>query len=97
MTVHEQLATLKENLSLIEQSGWNIKKYTVPELLKMVEIFLEYSQIYEGNICREDNKWVFVLAEVDFLELTAEYNQRGLYREIKMSMIDKIKGEREQC
>lgn len=93
MTVHEQLATLKENLNLIEQSGWNIKKYTIPELLKMVEIFLEYSQIYEGNIYPEDNKWVFVLAEVDFLELNAEYDQRGLYREIKMSMIDKINGE----
>ena len=93
MTVHEQLATLKENLSLIEQSGWNIKKYTVPELLKMVEIFLEYSQIYEGNIYPEDNKWVFVLAEVDFLELTSEHNQRSLYREIKMSMIDKISGD----
>ena len=93
MTVHEQLATLKENLSLIEQSGWDIKKYTIPELLKMVEIFLEYSQIYEGNIYPDDNKWVFVLAEVDFLELASEHNQRSLYREIKMSMIDKINGD----
>ena len=93
MAVHEQLAKLMENLNLIEQSGWDIKKYTIPELLKMVEIFLEYSQIYEGNIYPDDNKWVFVLAEVDFLELTAEHNQRSLYREIKMSMIDKISGD----
>lgn len=93
MTVHEQLEKLKENLNLIEQSGWDIKKYTIPELLKMVEIFLEYSQIYEGNIYPDDNKWVYVLAEVDFLELNAEYDQRGLYREIKMNMIDKINGD----
>ena len=93
----ELLELFRKRIYLIGKSGWDVSKYSIPQLNELVGTFEEYSDIYADNLTDTDTKWLFLLAEVEFLEQRAFANERKIYSEIKQKMIDKIKGERKQC
>lgn len=88
----ELLELFRRRISLIENSGWDVSKYSIPQLNELADTFEDYSDTYVDNLTDEDTKWLFLLVEVDFLEQHAFAIERIAYSKIKQKMIDKIRG-----